>query len=86
LKPSEVNTEVTVTANPAEVKGEIPTQTLSSTTVRDTPNQNERTESVLPLIPGVVRGPDGRINMKGARNAQSGALVNSANATDPDGS
>jgi len=30
-----------------------------------------------------VRGPDGRINLKGARNTQSGALVNSANATDP---
>ena len=47
------------------------------------PNQNERTESVLALVPGVVRGPDGRINMKGARNTQSGALVNSANVTDP---
>jgi hypothetical protein len=31
----------------------------------------------------VVRGPDGRINLKGARNTQSGALVNSANVTDP---
>src|SRR5271165_7625429 len=83
LKPSEVKTSVTVTASQSEVKGEAATQTISSTTIRDAPNQDERTESVLPLIPGVVRGPDGRINMKGARNTQSGALVNSANVTDP---
>jgi Carboxypeptidase regulatory-like domain len=83
LKPSEVKSDITVTATEAEVKGEATTQTLSSSTIRDTPNRNDRIESVLPLIPGVVRGPDGRINMKGARNTQSGALVNSANATDP---
>jgi hypothetical protein len=37
----------------------------------------------LPLVPGVVRGPDGHVNLKGTRNTQSGALVNSANVTDP---
>src|SRR6185503_14237119 len=70
LKPLAVQTEITVTASPTLVKGEIPAQTISANTVRDTPNQNERTESVLALVPGVVRGPDGRINMKGARNTQ----------------
>ena len=54
-----------------------------SNTLRDAPNANDRFESSLPLIPGVVRGPDGHINLKGARNTQSGALVNSANVTDP---
>ena len=83
LKPVEVKTEITVSASPAEVIGETSNQTLSSSTIRDTPNHNERTEGVLPLIPGVIRGPDGRINIKGARSAQSGALVNSANVTDP---
>ena len=38
---------------------------------------------MLPLIPGVVRGPDGLINMKGARASQGGSLVNNGNATDP---
>jgi len=83
LKPSEVKTEVTVTASQPEVNQEVANHTISSTTVRDAPNQDERTESLLPMIPGVVRGPDGRINMKGARNTQSGALVNSTNVTDP---
>jgi hypothetical protein len=47
------------------------------------PNVNERFESLLPLVPGVVRGPDGHINMKGARSSENGSLVNSADVTDP---
>ncbi|MGA9244842.1 MAG: hypothetical protein WBW03_23030, partial [Silvibacterium sp.] len=42
------------------------------------PNVNEHFETLLPLVPGVVRGPDERINLKGASNNQSGALLNSA--------
>jgi len=57
--------------------------TISQTTIATAPNQNERFDSLLPLVPGVVRGPDGRINMKGSRSTQSGWLVNSANVTDP---
>jgi hypothetical protein len=47
------------------------------------PNVDERFQSLLPLIPGVVRGPNGLINMKGARTSQNGSLVNSADVTDP---
>jgi hypothetical protein len=57
--------------------------TVESSTFEHAPNVDERFESALPLLPGVVRGPDGLINMKGARATQSGALVNSANVTDP---
>jgi hypothetical protein len=46
------------------------------------PNKQDRFDALLPLIPGVVRGPDGLIKMKGARTSQGGALVNSANVTD----
>ena len=35
------------------------------------------------MVPGVVRGPDGSLNMKGARASQSALTVNSANVTDP---
>jgi hypothetical protein len=83
LKPVELKTEVTVTETEPEVKTAAPSQTISSSTVTNAPNKDERAESVLPLVPGVVRGPDGRINMKGARASQGGALVNSANITDP---
>ena len=47
------------------------------------PLVNERFEDALPLVPGVVRGPDGLLNVKGARASQSGLTVNSANVTDP---
>ncbi len=84
LKPSAVTSTVTVTAADQSIEASSTSnQTIASTTVTQAPNQNERTESLLPLIPGVVRGPDGHINLKGARNTQSGALVNSANVTDP---
>ena len=47
------------------------------------PLVNERFQDALPLVPGVVRGPDGLLNMKGARASQSALTVNSANVTDP---
>ena len=83
LKPLAIATSVVVTADRTESKDPAPGETVSEKTLRDAPNVNERFESSLPLIPGVVRGPDGHINLKGARNTQSGALVNSANVTDP---
>jgi Carboxypeptidase regulatory-like domain len=83
LKPAEVSASVVVTADQPESKGPAPTETISDTTLRDAPSVDERFESSLPLVPGVVRGPDGHVNLKGARNTQSGALVNSANVTDP---
>ena len=83
LKPADVKSSVTVTATASETKDPAPSETISEKTLRDAPNVNERFESSLPLVPGVLRGPDGHINLKGARNTQSGALVNSANVTDP---
>jgi hypothetical protein len=56
---------------------------LSQQTLQSAPLVNERFEDALPLIPGVVRGPDGLINIKGARAAQAGTLVNSVSAIDP---
>jgi outer membrane receptor for ferrienterochelin and colicin len=83
LRPVELTSSVVVTPDQAEVKSAAPSETISEKTLREAPNVNERFESSLPLIPGVVRGPDGHVNLKGARNTQSGALVNSANVTDP---
>src|SRR5215471_13630355 len=83
LKPEAVTTSVVVTAEPAENRRPAPSETISDKTLREAPNVNERFESALPLVPGVVRGPDGHVNLKGTRNTQSGALVNSANVTDP---
>jgi hypothetical protein len=51
--------------------------------LRNIPLLNEQFLDVLPLLPGIVRSPDGQLNMKGARSSQSGLLVNSVNVTDP---
>jgi hypothetical protein len=83
LTPLKANASVTVTASEAETKSPAQTDTITEKTLRDAPNVNERFATLLPLVPGVVRGPDGHINMKGARDTQSGALVNSTNVTDP---
>jgi outer membrane receptor for ferrienterochelin and colicin len=79
-----VNSTVNVTASDASVAEESAQQnTVTQSVVEKAPNQEEKVESLLPLVPGVVRGPDGRINMKGAQATQAGWLVNSANVTDP---
>jgi hypothetical protein len=85
LRPDILKESVTVTGG-----AESPLSTSSSdqsvinrSTVLNAPNNQDRIDALLPLIPGVVRGPDGLINMKGARASQGGSLVNSANATDP---
>ena len=84
LSIATVTSSVTVTASdPPPIEESAQTSTITQSTVEKAPNHNERIESLLPLVPGVVRGPDGRINMKGAQATQAGWLVNSANVTDP---
>ena len=83
LKPIQVSASVVVTSDQAEAKNPARSETISDKTLRDAPSANERFESALPLIPGVFRGPDGRVNLKGTRSTESGVLVNSANVTDP---
>jgi hypothetical protein len=79
-----VNNTVNVTATEDFVADESAQHnTISQSVVERAPNQEEKIDSLLPLVPGVVRGPDGRINMKGAQATQAGWLVNSANVTDP---
>jgi hypothetical protein len=56
---------------------------INRSAVLNAPNRYDQFDSLLPLVPGVVRGPDGLINMKGARSSQGGALMNSSSVTDP---
>lgn len=85
MKVEGVNESVTVTGKASEVEAREPsgTNTIGESTVQNTPNKEERVDSLLPLVPGVVRGPNGLINMKGAQATQNGSLVNSADVTDP---
>ncbi|MCI0628951.1 MAG: TonB-dependent receptor, partial [Acidobacteria bacterium] len=85
MKLEVVHESVEVSAAQARptISGADSTQTITAATLEDAPTVSERFESLLPLVPGVVRGPDGRINLKGTRATQDGLLVNSVNVTDP---
>ena len=74
------STTVTVSAT---TNDSAAANTVGGSAVQTVPNVTEHFDSLLPLVPGVVRGPDGLINMKGARSSQNGSLVNSADVTDP---
>jgi len=68
--------EVSATVEGIDTSESSATGTVESAPIEDAPKLNARFTDVLPLLPGVVRGPDGLINMKGARTTQSGSLVN----------
>jgi carboxypeptidase family protein len=77
------STTVTASADQADAKEPSGTSTVGESAVRNMPNLDEHFQSLLPLVPGVVRGPNGLINMKGARASQNGSLLNSSDVTDP---
>ena len=60
-----------------------PASTIKQDDLQKLPLQQEQLIESLPLVPGVVRGPDGQINMNGARTSQSVMTINSTNASDP---
>jgi hypothetical protein len=84
LNVETVKQSVTVSAEDSSIPVDPSRQgVVNRATVLNAPNKYDRFDSLLPLIPGVIRGPDGLINMKGARSSQGGALLNSASVTDP---
>ena len=56
---------------------------LTATTLKSVVELNQDFQDALPLLPGVVRGFDGLIRIKGGRTNQANTLVNSASVTDP---
>jgi carboxypeptidase family protein len=56
---------------------------ITASVMQTAPIASERFQDALPLIPGVVRGPDGLLNVNGSRSNQSALMFNSADGTDP---
>ncbi|MFN2510225.1 MAG: TonB-dependent receptor domain-containing protein [Pyrinomonadaceae bacterium] len=85
LQPIALSETVTVTEDKTDAgKTESTTAgVITSATLRDAPLTDQKFQDALPLLPGVVRGPDGNLNIKGTRPNQSGILVSSLNVTDP---
>ncbi len=61
--------------------GGVPT--LNATALKSLVQLNQDFQDALPLLPGVVRGVDGLIRIKGGRTNQANTLVNSASVIDP---
>jgi TonB dependent receptor/Carboxypeptidase regulatory-like domain len=57
--------------------------TLASSQAADTPLRPATLVDALPLIPGIVRGPDGSVRIAGFGEDHSALLVNSVDVTDP---
>lgn len=85
LHPVPLSESVTIKEDRTDaVKTESTTPSVITTeALRDAPLIDQKFQDALPLLPGVVRGPDGNLNIKGTRPSQSGILVSSLNVTDP---
>jgi hypothetical protein len=78
--------ELTVTEQPESgvAVGSSSTEgKITEKTFETIPLRVKRITESLPIIPGVIRTPDGKINIKGGTEAQSTVLVNQANSSDP---
>ena len=83
---------VALSQQSVEVKGEASNPitetssgpaTLAPTKAKDTPLRPATLVDALPLIPGIVRGPDGSVRIAGFGEDHSALLVNSVDVTDP---
>lgn len=67
----------------------LPEQTASTSTelqasqVKYLPSKPSTVSDVLPLVPGVLRSPQGEIKISGSSENRSAFIVNSADVTDP---
>jgi outer membrane receptor protein involved in Fe transport len=59
------------------------TPAVTAKMIKSTLRANQDFQDALPLLPGVVRGLDGLIRIKGGRTNQANTLVNSASVIDP---
>ncbi|MFB3922733.1 MAG: carboxypeptidase regulatory-like domain-containing protein [Terriglobia bacterium] len=60
-----------------------PPATLTAPQLRTLPLTQQKFKAALPLVPGVVRTPDGKMNIKGQVETQGMLLVDSAETVDP---
>jgi hypothetical protein len=60
-----------------------PPATLRAPQLRTLPLTQQKFKAALPLVPGVVRTPDGKMNIKGQVETQGMLLVDSAETVDP---
>lgn len=76
--------EVKAPLSPAEVVQPVSASYMLLGSVLDVaPLQGDDFQSLLPLLPGVVRGPDGRLRAKGGQPTQGALQISSTSLIDP---
>jgi carboxypeptidase family protein/TonB-dependent receptor-like protein len=75
--------EVRAKAPSAAEQGAAPPGQISAPQLKTLPLVEQEFKAALPLVPGVVRTPDGKINIKGEVESQGLLLVDSAEMVDP---
>jgi carboxypeptidase family protein/TonB-dependent receptor-like protein len=86
LVPQSQSESVTISANPTGIDTSSSSgggQVLTTTTLKSLVRLNDDFQEALPLLPGVMRGPDGLIRIKGGNANQTTALINNASIGDP---
>lgn len=89
-----LDTQLTFQMPAIEVRSDAPAPTdsvqpvsmsdmLSGSVLESAPLEGDDFTSLLPLLPGVVRGPDGRLRIKGGQPTQGALQVSSASLIDP---
>src|SRR5262245_23911521 len=58
-------------------------ETITLDTIKRAPVVSSRFQDALPLIPGVVRAPDGQISVGGSRSSQMAIMLSNTLGTDP---
>jgi hypothetical protein len=77
---------VEVKATPTASQSVQPVSTsdmLAGSVLEIAPLEGDDFQSLLPLLPGVVRGPDGRLRAKGGQSTQGALQISSASLVDP---
>ena len=75
--------EVKEKAPAVSLENTAPPATISSGELRTLPMVEQKFLAALPLVPGVIRTPDGKINIKGVAENQGMLLIDSAETVDP---
>jgi hypothetical protein len=75
--------EVQAKSPTAGLEQGAPPATITSAQIIDLPMAEQKFKAALPLIPGVVRTPDGKINIKGLPENQGLLLLDGAENVDP---
>lgn len=76
------NVDVVESTAPIDQGATVPTR-LPPKAARELPSRPATVAEALPLVPGVLRKPDGSLQISGSAEHRSSLIVNSADVTDP---